>query len=122
MRWEPSGTVKISPAGAAHCQSIRASSHKGFMVHSLSNPHIYISPCALINYAQMLDYFDEMLLSSLGGNTTSGTGTGNYKSNKRNQGLVHKKEDDREVYLWAIEQLIQQIIDLGQTPVVRLSG
>ena len=52
MSWEKN--TRITTAGTEHCQSIRRTSHKGFMVSSMSNPHIHISPCALINYGACL--------------------------------------------------------------------
>jgi len=46
------------------------------MVSSLSNPHIYISPCALLNYARLLDYFDAILALEGGDGAPVRTGGG----------------------------------------------
>ena len=119
MSWERG--VTISAEGTSHCHGIKATSAKGFMVASLSNPHIYISPCALLNYARLLDYFDFLLANTgssqgrLSGSTVPPTKGHQRVSLARDQG-------DKEVYLWAIDRLRKQIMGLGATPLVHLPG
>jgi len=112
MSWEPG--VSISAAGTAHCHGIKVTSHKGFMVSSLSNPHIYISPCALLNYARLLDYFDQSLAGALPA-----------RADQARQALPSLQlrpyaEEDKEVYLWAVDRLRKQLIELGAKPAVTL--
>ncbi len=44
--------TRQTKSGTESCQAIRRTTRKGFMVSSMSNPHIYVSPCALITYGK----------------------------------------------------------------------
>ena len=122
MSWERG--MRISEAGTRHCHGIRMASKKGFMLTSLGNPHIYISPCSLLNYARLLDYFDDLISIDYPGHSegqsahdaalsSASTSTGALASFTRH-------EKDLEVYLWAIDRLRKQVLSLGATPVVEL--
>jgi len=114
MTWEQG--IAISAAGTAHCHGIKITSHKGFMVSSLSNPHIYISPCALLNYARLLDYFDQSLAETL----PAWSQEGKERQSMSPLQLKPPDEEDKEVYLWAIDRLRKQIIELGAKPDISL--
>lgn len=124
--------ITISAQGTAHCHGIRQTSHKGFMVSSLSNPHIYISPCALLNYARLLDYYDAILsgdaahLKALvaaggsGGGSSGAAGGSRGGRDSKLPAVLTREEGNHEVYLWAVDRLRRQVQDLGATPAVYL--
>jgi hypothetical protein len=137
MSWERG--VVISAAGTSHCHGIRVASHKGFMLSALGNPHIYISPCALLNYARLLDYYDALLaedanaVKRLGDGSTDSDGSDRHggdgagRSDGSTQQAVvvlgrHRDGDQGGVgaYLWAIDRLRQQVIALGGKPLIDL--
>lgn len=129
MAWE-SAQVRISASGSAHCQGLRLASHKGFMLSSLGNPHIYVSPCALLHYARLLDYFDRLLSDGDVAQTSHENFSRSLDERKRpsnpvilaqpNEASAQLRKEERSTYLWAIDKLRKQLIALGETPDVAL--
>jgi len=128
------GRVRLGQAGTAHCHGIKLSSHHGFMQSSLGNPHIYVSPCALLNYAKLLDHLDRLLfpltdaaLAAPAGTTKKAPPLGGTTHQHEAGGApgaavvpLSRSEEDTGVYLWAIEKLRKQVIQLGGRPAVDL--
>ena len=74
--------------------------------------------------ARLLDYFDALLSGDLAPNLSglsdSDEGLEGPKFDAAGTLLMNRKDEDREMFLWAIDRLRRQIISLGAKPVVAL--
>ena len=74
--------------------------------------------------ARLLDYFDALLSGdiapNLSGLSDADEAPEGPKFDAAGTLLMNRKDEDREMFLWAIDRLRRQIISLGAKPVVAL--